>query len=177
MVLKKDLLAIQERCLHNQPSTLIYKVNGGKDIVYVFGTCGGYEKKVSTDLIPEQQIRLRPAPRRVGATISQQKMIEYAWRISHGDEQFITMIESESRWNSRAVEILADGSSGDGLGLCQVNKRYWPEIHGDQQFRSDWTYQVRTCWKLWKSGVTFYGHNRNNDEIISRFWWPSHEKI
>ena len=172
MALEKTLHAIGENCCKNQPPTLIYKNRKG-ELVYIFGEC---DKKANSPKARKETIKRshRPAPRKVRATTSQKKMIDYAWRISHGDEQFIAMIEAESRWNPRAIEVLEDGSAGYGLGLCQVDSRHWPKIHNNQLYRSDWAYQVRTCWKLWESGVKFYGHDKN-DEMISRFWWPSRD--
>uniref|UniRef100_A0A7C4M5M3 Transglycosylase SLT domain-containing protein n=1 Tax=candidate division CPR3 bacterium TaxID=2268181 RepID=A0A7C4M5M3_UNCC3 len=131
------------------------------------------EKEETGEETGLHQIRfnsLRPAPYRDGGTPTQQEMISYAWEVSHGDEKFITMIEAESKWDPWAVEKLNDGSAGDGFGLCQVDYRYWPKIHHDPKFRTDWKYQVRTCYKLWRQDVTFYGAKRNS-EMISRFWW------
>lgn len=117
-------------------------------------------------------------PRKVRATIVQKELISYTWNDTacHNDEQFITMIEGESRWNPWAVEKLDDGSSGDGIGACQVDRRHWPKIHGSKRFRTDPKYQIRVCCQLWRQGVRFYGHDRN-DDMIARFWWPTHEKI
>lgn len=123
---------------------------------------------------PAKSSFLPPAPRKVGATARQQYMINYAWRVSGGDEKFLTMVEAESRWVPTQWEKLNGGKRGHGFGLCQVDDRYWAEVQNEKAFQTNWAHQVHDCLKLWRAGVKFYGADRNS-EMISRFWWPSHE--
>lgn len=173
----EELQVLQKECSKRETATVAYKVNGGKEAVYIFGTCGGYRKKANIQTpTPISKTRLHPAPRKVGATSAQQFMINYSWGVSHGDEQFIAMIEAESQWQPYIWEAGQEDKKAHGYGLCQIDDRYWPEIVADPKFQSNWAYQVHVCWKLWKKGVRFYGHNRNN-QMISRFWWSKNDEV
>jgi len=183
-ITRHETLVREQICSENQPATFVQKINDQKAI-YIFGTCGGYSKEVSwqNSSKPEKETlarkanQLRPAPRKVGATRRQQYMINYAWRMSHGDEKFIAMVEAESKWQPHKWEVVKkDGElvRGSGYGLCQVDNRYWADIQSNPKFKANWAYQVHTCLKLWKSGIRFYGADKNN-QMISRFWWASRD--
>jgi hypothetical protein len=178
---RNQTLAQEEICSESELPTFIQKINDQK-AVYIYGTCEGYTKIVSSQKsseAPKKKVsvitknHLRPAPRKLHATKRQQYMINYAWQLSRGDEKFIAMIEAESKWQPHKWEVVEkDGEfvQGNGYGLCQVDNRYWADIQSDPKFQQNWAYQVHACLKLWKSGVRFYGADKN-PQMISRFWW------
>lgn len=96
------------------------------------------------------------APKKKGASVEQQKLIDYAWFIS-GDKDFVYMIEGESGWVNKVSPPNSDGSRDHGLG--QINDRWHKEIVNNPKF-NDGYWQIDQAYKLYIGGTKFYGKSR-----------------
>jgi len=94
-----------------------------------------------------------------GAPIEQNEYVIYASHISNGDLKFLATLEAEnSLWSpDRQSNVVKKGKREESYGFCQINKKYHPEIIGDERFFTDPFWQLDTCWKMYKGGVKFYG--------------------
>lgn len=90
--------------------------------------------------------------------------VQYAYNLSCWDMDFIRTIEAESRWDVNAV-----GDKGNSFGLCQINKKYNPEMQ--KQYRSLKSdeekiklcyYQYKDWVKRWVIKTRLYGYNVRN---------------
>jgi len=114
------------------------------------------------------------SPRHRGSE-EQQKIIDYAWKISH-DREFIYLLKAENGEISVDRKSPVNSNGYRDYGLCQINKGYHPGIVNDERF-SDYKWQLDQCYRLYKGGTTFYGlikYRRNTafrKKIEDSFTW------
>lgn len=94
---------------------------------------------------------------------AQNEVIQYAWEISH-DKDFLYTLKAEngllthdrrhdiSHWCNRTSRWEDD--FGFGVSAC-----YHPNLVGNPLFFTDWRWQLREVYKLYKGGTRFYGYD------------------
>lgn len=92
---------------------------------------------------------------KITAGEDQNQYVRIASKISNADIKFITLLDAENGlWTMDRKSVNKDGSAD--YGLCQINKKWHPEIVGDSRFFTDAKWQLEQCYALWKGGTTFY---------------------
>jgi hypothetical protein len=87
-------------------------------------------------------------------------MVEYAYDIWWMD--LVKLIECENgAWNSfRQSTVIRNWVREQSYWLCQIHKKYHPNIINDSRFREDWKVQIEYCKELIDGGTKFYGPDR-----------------
>ena len=93
------------------------------------------------------------APKKKGAGVEQQKLIDYAWFIS-GDRDFVYLIEAESGWRDIVSAPNRDGTRDHGY--AQINEYWHKNIVADPRFKDPY-WQIEQAYKLYTGGTPFYG--------------------
>lgn len=92
--------------------------------------------------------------------LEQQQYIDYAMEISN-DPNFAMLLKAECGSLTVDCRSISVGSNGYyDYGLCQVNKGWHPETVNDPRFFTDYKWQLRECYRLYKGGTRFYGVKR-----------------
>jgi len=87
-------------------------------------------------------------------SIEQNEIMNYAFEISN-DKEFLYLLKAENG----EISLNRKSSTGD-YGLCQINKKYHPEIVNDPRFFTDYKFQVDKCFELYKNGTKFYAMDK-----------------
>lgn len=91
-----------------------------------------------------------------------QKMIDYAYLISNGDENFVYTLEGENHeWTITRKHITSyycpltkTRETDYGMG---ISKCYHRKIVEDPRFFTDWHWHLDEAWRLYSTGTVFYG--------------------
>lgn len=90
--------------------------------------------------------------------------VQYGYKISCGDMDFIKTIEAESKW-----DISASGDSHKSYWLCQINKIYNPQMQKDYRALKTDNEKVTFCYGQYSNWVSrgviktrLYGYNVRN---------------
>jgi hypothetical protein len=93
-----------------------------------------------------------------GHTKEQQAVIDAAWELSNGDIRFIYLLTAENgQYTHDRIHPKVAGSIGTDYGLCGVNDYYHRNLVSNPRFKSDWKWQLKKCYELYRDGTTFYG--------------------
>lgn len=89
-----------------------------------------------------------------------QNMVQYAYDIWGFD--LVKLIECENAlWQPfRQSEVINNWVREPSYGLCQIHKKYYPNIINDKSFWEDWKVQIDYCKQLQDNGTRFYGPER-----------------
>lgn len=97
-----------------------------------------------------------------------QSLVNYGWKISWNDMDFLTTIEQESKWNPKAI-----GDKWRAFWLCQWRIEWHKWTIKNKRFNDPY-WQVEQCWKYYKA-------KKNNWTIWKQlYWWnvrKQHEKL
>lgn len=100
------------------------------------------------------------------------KIINYAYKISGGDMDFILTLKAEN-WGFNMYQqsnvIDKNWKREESYWLCQMMKKRHPEVN-TKEFRESWEYQVDVCWRKYKWWTKFYGYNVRN-RYKDQFYW------
>ena len=89
----------------------------------------------------------------------QNMYMNYAYEISGHDKDFLYLLRAENGNIdpfTRSSYINAAGHREPSYGFCQVHSRFHPDVVGDERFFTDWRWQLRECYRLYKGGTVFY---------------------
>lgn len=88
------------------------------------------------------------------------KIATYAYKISNWDIDFLATLKAENWWFNmyQQSNVYKNGKREESYGLCQMMKKYHPEVN-TKIFRESREYQVETCYKKYKWGTKFYWFN------------------
>jgi len=100
-------------------------------------------------------------PQKIGGSPRQQERVNYAWKISGGDETFIYLLECENGlWSEDRRHDPSMNTVGVDYGWG-INDYWHRDIvwaDGDRFF-SDWRWNLEQTYNLYKNGTKFYGLN------------------
>lgn len=99
------------------------------------------------------------------------KIINYAYKISGGDMDFILTLKAEN-WGFNMYQqsnVVTNWKREESYWLCQMMKKRHPEVN-TKEFRESWEYQVDVCWRKYKWWTKFYGYNVRN-RYKDQFYW------
>ena len=90
-----------------------------------------------------------------------QKIVNYAWKVSNGDLDFLMTLKAENGWFDmyKQSNCYQNGKREDSYWLCMIHRRWHSDIVDQKIFWESWEYQVEQCWKLYKGWTKFYGYN------------------
>lgn len=74
----------------------------------------------------------------------------------------VTLIECEN-WSwlpTKQSEVVKNWIREPSFWLCQISRKYHPEIVNDPRFWNDWEWQINKCEELRKWGTKFYAPQR-----------------
>lgn len=94
------------------------------------------------------------AVEKIGAPEYVSERAAYAYEISGGNKMFVGTLDAEnSLWTEDRrsnTGYYRKGVKRYDWGICQVSEYYHPTIVNDLRFWTDWKWQVRKCWDLYK---------------------------
>ena len=99
------------------------------------------------------------------------KIINYAYKISGGDMDFILTLKAEN-WGFNMYQqsnVVKNWIREDSRWLCQLNRKRHKEVD-TKEFWESWEYQVDVCWRKYKWWTKFYGYNVRN-RYKDQFYW------
>lgn len=99
------------------------------------------------------------------------KIINYAYKISGGDMDFILTLKAEN-WGFNMYQqsnVVKNWIREDSRWLCQLNRKRHKEVD-TKEFWESWEYQVEICYKKYAWWTKFYGYNVRN-RYKDQFYW------
>lgn len=75
------------------------------------------------------------------------------------------------QWDhKRQSEVIKNGVREQSWGFCQIHKPSHPEYYTNKIFWenkifTNWKYQMRECWNLYKGGVKMYAPKAKNNIV------------
>ena len=98
-----------------------------------------------------------------------QSYVNYAWKISWWDIDFISTLEAENwQWNhTRQSEVRTNWVREESYWFCQMMKKWHKEV-SDERFWSDPYWQLDICWYKYKNGTRFYWYDVRH-KVKNRF--------
>ena len=99
------------------------------------------------------------------------KIINYAYKISGGDMDFILTLKAENGWFNmyQQSNVVKNWIREDSRWLCQLNRKRHKEVD-TKEFWESWEYQVEICYKKYAWWTKFYGYNVRN-RYKDQFYW------
>lgn len=89
-----------------------------------------------------------------------QLMVQKAYEI--WGIELVTLIECEN-WSwlpTKQSDVVKNWIREPSFWLCQISRKYHPEIVNDTRFWNDWEWQINKCEELRKWGTKFYAPQR-----------------
>lgn len=99
---------------------------------------------------------------------TRQLMVQRAYEIWGID--LVTLIECEN-WSwipTKQSEVVKNWIREPSFWLCQISRKYHPEIVNDTRFWNDWEWQINKCEELRKWGTKFYAPQRKINWVECR---------
>lgn len=91
-----------------------------------------------------------------------QSYVQYAYKISWGDLDFVSTLESENwlRDPQRQSEVIdrKTGRREDSWGFCQLHRNRHSSVVDDPRFKDPYR-QLEQCWSKYKWGTRFYWYD------------------
>lgn len=82
--------------------------------------------------------------------------------------ELVTLIECEN-WSwlpTKQSNVVKNWIREPSFWLCQISRKYHPEIVNDPRFWNDWEWQINKCEELRKWGTKFYAPQRKINWVV-----------